>query len=65
MRYLNYFFIILGASLAFYADNFEDYNQKTTVLVIGMAVMMIGIYRISRKLRSKSDRDNSDTSGEN
>lgn len=65
MRYLNYFLIVLGATLAFYSDNFEDYNQKTTVLVIGMAVMMIGIYRISKKLRSKSDQDNSNTSDDN
>ncbi|GAA4281773.1 hypothetical protein [Gaetbulibacter aestuarii] len=65
MKYLNYFLIILGIALALYSDSFEDYNKKTTVLVLGMAAMMIGIYRISKKLRSRSDRDNSNASDDN
>ena len=61
MKYLNYIFLILGAATAFYSDTFTDYNRRTTVLILGMILMMLGIYRISRGLRSRSDE--SDSSG--
>ena len=60
MKYLNYFLILIGAATAFYSDSFNDTNSSSTVLIIGMAIMMVGIYRISRQLPSKSERDNSE-----
>ena len=56
MKYLNYVLLVVGAATAFYSDTFANYNQKTAVLVAGMVLMMLGIYRISRGLRSRSDQ---------
>lgn len=60
MKYLNYIFLIVGAVTAFYSDTFTDYNRKTTVLILGMILMMLGIYRISRGLRSRSDQSDAE-----
>jgi uncharacterized membrane protein HdeD (DUF308 family) len=48
---LNYVLIIIGGVIAIYAQAGEE--QDTVVLVIGIVVLMIGIYRISKNIGDK------------
>ncbi|WP_246067708.1 hypothetical protein [Changchengzhania lutea] len=52
VKYLNYILIVVGAIVALYAKVDEDQNQF--ILIGGIMILMIGIYRISRKIPSKS-----------
>ncbi|NNC51202.1 MAG: LPXTG cell wall anchor domain-containing protein [Flaviramulus sp.] len=56
MNYLNYFLIIIGAIVAMYAKTGTNQNQY--VLIGGIVLLMIGIYRISRNIKSRSLKDN-------
>lgn len=51
MKYFNYLLIILGAFVAMYAKASEEQNQY--VLIGGIVILMLGIYRISRNIPSK------------
>lgn len=50
-KYLNYAFIIIGAIVALYAQAGED--QDILILVTGIVLLMIGIYRISKNISHK------------
>lgn len=50
---INYILIIVGAFIALYAQNQEEQNEF--LLIGGIAILMIGIYRISRRIPSKND----------
>ena len=50
---LNYIFIVIGGIVAIYAQ--ADEEQNTMVLIIGIVVLMFGIYRISSDIPSKFD----------
>ncbi|MCL8007501.1 hypothetical protein M8845_08710 [Gelidibacter japonicus] len=54
-RVLNLLLIIIGGIIAVYAKAGMDQNQY--VLIGGIAVLMIGVYRISRNIPSKNDED--------
>ncbi len=58
-RLLNVFLIIIGGIIAFYAQ--AGANQNQYILVAGIFILMIGVYRISRNIPSKHDRENSKT----
>jgi hypothetical membrane protein len=60
MKYLNYILILVGAFVAMYAKTNSDQNQF--VLIGGIVVLMIGIYRVSRTIPSKKDDHNIDNS---
>ena len=60
MKYLNYLLIIIGAFVAMYAKTNSDQNQF--VLIGGIIILMIGIYRVSRTIPSKNNDDGSDNS---
>jgi hypothetical protein len=60
MKYLNYILILFGAFVAMYAKTNSDQNQF--VLIGGIVVLMIGIYRVSRTIPSKKEDDNIDNS---
>ncbi|MCL6296661.1 hypothetical protein [Jejuia spongiicola] len=63
MKYFNYILIVIGAIVALYSKAGTEQNQY--VLIGGIVVLMIGIYRISRNIPSKNDEDNTqDTSEE-
>ncbi len=47
--------IVLGAFVAIYANRSETQNQY--ILIGGIVLLMIGIYRISRTIPSKEDQD--------
>ena len=53
MKYLNYIFIVLGAVVAIYAKTGTEQNQY--ILIGGIVILMIGIYRISKTIPSKDD----------
>jgi len=60
MKYLNYILILIGAIVAIYAKTGTEQNEY--VLIGGIAVLMIGIYRISKSIPSKNDADNENQS---
>ena len=51
MKYLNYLLILIGAVVAIYAKVEEKQNQF--ILIGGIVVLMIGIYRVSKTIPSK------------
>ena len=54
-RIISYILIIIGAFVAIYAQAGEHQNQY--VLIGGIVLLMMGIYRISRNVPSKKDQD--------
>lgn len=55
MKYLNYILIIIGAFVAMYAKTGTDQNQY--VLIGGIIILMIGVYRVSRNIPSRRDNE--------
>ena len=53
MKYFNYILIILGAAVALYANSEEEQNQY--ILIGGIVLLMIGVYRVSRTIPSKKE----------
>jgi len=52
---INYIFIVVGAIVALYTQNQEEQNE--VMLIGGIVLLMIGIYRISRHIPSKNNHD--------
>lgn len=52
---INYIFIAVGAILALYAQNQEEKNEA--MLIGGIVLLMIGVYRISKSIPSKKDSE--------
>lgn len=55
-RVINILLIFVGGFIAFYAE--AGTNQNQYVLVAGIFILMMGVYRISRNIPSKQDREN-------
>lgn len=55
MKYLNYILIVVGAFTAMYAKVGEHKNQL--VLMVGIVLLMIGVYRISKTIPSRNTDD--------
>ncbi len=55
MKYLNYVLLIIGALVALYAKAGENQNQY--LLIIGIVVLMVGVYRIARSIPSRNSDD--------
>ncbi|WP_231632506.1 hypothetical protein [Mangrovimonas sp. TPBH4] len=53
-----YIFIVIGGIVAFYAQAQEQ--QNTFVLIGGVALLMLGVYGISKNIPSKFDKDDMD-----
>lgn len=58
MKYLNYILIIIGAIVAMYAKTGTQQNQY--ILIGGIVVLMIGVYRLSRTIPSKKNQEDLD-----
>ncbi|WP_246040942.1 hypothetical protein [Flavivirga rizhaonensis] len=58
MKYFNYVLIILGAIVAIYAKSGTEQNEY--ILIGGIIILMMGVYRISRSIPSKEDSDDVD-----
>lgn len=56
-RIINVLLILIGGFIAFYAQAGEVQNQY--ILVAGIFILMMGVYRISRNIPSKYDRESS------
>ena len=52
---LNYLLILLGGIVAIYAQATE--KQNTVVLILGLVILMFGVYRIASKIPSKSEKE--------
>jgi LPXTG-motif cell wall-anchored protein len=55
MKYINYILIIFGAFVALYAKTGTE--QNLFILIAGIVMLMIGVYRISKTIPSKSNDD--------
>lgn len=55
MKYLNYLLIIIGAFVAMYGKSGLEQNQY--VLIGGIVLLIIGVYRLSKTIPSKNDED--------
>ena len=53
MKNLSYIFIVLGTVIAFFGES----TKNTFVLIGGIVVLMLGVYRLSKKIPSKYDDD--------
>lgn len=60
MKYLNYILIIIGAFVAMYAK--VDADQNKYLLISGIVMLMIGVYRISKTIPSRNDNENDQNS---
>lgn len=63
LKSINYLFILIGGLVALYAQAGETQNQY--LLIGGIVMLMIGLYRISRNLSSKSESLDNDQPEQN
>lgn len=63
LKSINYLFILIGGLVALYAQAGETQNQY--LLIGGIVMLMIGLYRISRNLSSKSESLDNDQPKQN
>lgn len=63
MKYFNYLLIVLGAVIAIYSK--YEARQNEYLLIGGIVVLMIGVYRISRSIPSKRDGEDDVDNPEN
>lgn len=54
-RIINVLLIILGAIVAVYAK--AGAEQNVYILIAGIVLLMLGVYRISRNIPSKNDQE--------
>ena len=59
-KYINYLLILAVASIAIYSN--AKANQNQYILIGGIVVLMIGLYRISRNLPSKKEKEDQSNS---
>jgi len=58
-RIVNLLAIIIGVGIALYAQ--ADEKQDTYMLIAGIVLLMFGIYRTSRNIPSKFDKQEGET----
>lgn len=63
MKNFNYLLIIIGAAVAIYSKAGSEQNQY--ILIGGIIILMLGIYRISRTIPSKHNDDDEQNTNEN
>ncbi|OBX21093.1 MULTISPECIES: hypothetical protein [Bizionia] len=61
-QYISYFLILIGSITAIYGQSGAEKN--VTLLIIGIVILMYGIYRISSKIPSKFDKEPNDIENE-
>jgi len=52
---ISYLLIIIGGAVAIYANANEQ--QNIIILVLGIVILMLGIYRLSSTIKSKTEDD--------
>ena len=63
MKYVNYILIIIGAFIAIYAKTGTDQNQY--ILIGGIVILILGVYRVSRNIPSRHNSENENNSENN
>lgn len=63
MKYLNYILIVVGAFTAMFAKVGEHENQL--VLMVGIVLLMIGVYRISKTIPSRKENQDDENQNSN
>jgi hypothetical membrane protein len=63
MKYLNYLLILLGAVVAIYAKTGTEQNQY--ILIGGITMLMVGIYRISKTIPNRNEEEDSEDNNKN
>ncbi|MDG1729389.1 MAG: LPXTG cell wall anchor domain-containing protein [Algibacter sp.] len=63
MKYVNYILIIIGAFIAMYAKTGTDQNQY--ILIGGIVILILGVYRVSRNIPSRHNSENENNSENN
>ena len=63
LKSINYLLILVGGLIALYAQAGETQNQY--LLIGGIVILMMGLYRISRNLSSKSESSDNDQPEQN
>ncbi|AUP81141.1 hypothetical protein [Flavivirga eckloniae] len=58
MKYLNYILIIIGAVVAIYAK--AETEQNEYILIGGIIILMLGVYRVSRSVPSRQESEDVD-----
>jgi hypothetical protein len=54
-RNISYFLVLFGGVLAIYEQSLEASNHY--ILIAGLAMLMIGIYSISKRVSSKNNKE--------
>ena len=54
-RWLTFLFIIIGGAVALYAQ--AENQQNPYILILGILFLMVGLYRVSRNIPSKFERE--------
>jgi len=63
MKNFNYLLIIIGAAVAMYSKAGTEQSQY--ILIGGIVILMIGVYRISKNIPSRHEtEDDNDTNKE-
>lgn len=52
---ISYILIIIGGFVAIYAQAKAEQNQL--ILIVGIVILMLGVYSISRNIPSKEDQE--------
>ena len=52
---INYILIVVGGGITFYAQAEEQQNEY--ILIGGVAMLMLGIYRLARTIPSKVEKE--------
>lgn len=58
-KQINYLLIIIGCFVAIYAQAGEE--QDVVVLILGIIILMFGLFRISSSIPSKNNTDNDES----
>lgn len=62
-KYINYLLIVIGCFVAIYAQAGEE--QDVVILILGIVILMFGLFRISSTIPSKNNSDNEDLNEKN
>ncbi len=55
IKSLNYILIVVGGIIAIYAN--ANQQQNILILIVGIIMLMIGVYRLSSTIPSKQNKD--------
>ncbi len=61
-KLVNYFLVITGCFVAIYAQ--ADKKQNVIILIVGIVILMLGIFRIASTIPSKHEKDTNENDNE-